>query len=268
MYNAAMEPITTSIRSQITRARLGIKGASLLLRVAVPAGAVLLAVFFAALMNSKAGEIAGALGSLIGGIVGAGGAVWAVFLMLSRQRKEETAKVADAVRTEVTTIVKSIILSIKVCQQIAEGTRHVPRQDARYIVKNLFSDPIVYPAVADRVGLLPYPQATTEFYMRLSEAKAMVEALRTKTDPPGITYSAPTVEYVTPEFAATIADSLGTALLLARSIVANEDDASVKVQLAGLVQARVVGQIDECLKSAKESFPDAESFQITPSPAA
>jgi hypothetical protein len=67
---------------------------------------VLLAVFLTALRHSKSGELAGALGSLIGGIVGAGGAVWAVFLALSRQRQEETAKVAEAVRTEVTTLLK------------------------------------------------------------------------------------------------------------------------------------------------------------------
>jgi hypothetical protein len=168
-----------------------------LLALGLAAGIPLLIAFLTAAVNSNAGEIAGALGSLIGGIVGAGGAVWAVFLMLARQREEETAKVAAAVRTEVTTLVKYMIHSVEICQQIADGTRQVPRQAAQYIVKNLLSDPIIYPAIADRVGLLPYPQAVTEFYMRLSEAKAMVEALRTRIDPPEITYSSPSVEYVT-----------------------------------------------------------------------
>src|ERR1700731_1838377 len=36
----------------------------------------LLAVFYTALRHSKSGELAGALGSFIGGIVGASGAVW------------------------------------------------------------------------------------------------------------------------------------------------------------------------------------------------
>jgi hypothetical protein len=51
--------------------------------------------FAAALIGATTeGEIAGALGSLVGGIVGAGGAMLAVYLALSSQRKEETAKVA------------------------------------------------------------------------------------------------------------------------------------------------------------------------------
>jgi hypothetical protein len=47
--------------------------------------------------------------------------------------------------------------------------------------------------------------------------------LRTKTDPPSATYVTAPGEYVTPEFAASIADSLITALQLARPIVANDD---------------------------------------------
>lgn len=53
--------------------------------------AVVLVVFLVALFQSKAGEIGGALGSVLGGFVGAGGAVWAVYLALSRQRDEEVA---------------------------------------------------------------------------------------------------------------------------------------------------------------------------------
>jgi hypothetical protein len=45
----------------------------------------LLAWFFADLLDSKAGERAAAFGAVIGGIVGAGGAVLAVYLTLARQ---------------------------------------------------------------------------------------------------------------------------------------------------------------------------------------
>ncbi len=230
-----MEPIITAITSQVRKTLIAIKASPPLLIAAVLIGAVLLCGFFAALMGSKAGEIAGALGSLIGGIVGAGGAVWAVFLMLSRQRNEETAKVADAVRTEVTTLVKYIIGAVHTCQNIKTGVVKIPRQAAAYIVQDFARDPVVYPAVADKVGLLPHPHATIEFYMRLSEAKTMVEMLRTKVDPPGIMYSSPPVEYVTPEFAASVVDSLSTALQLARPIVANKGDFSGKARLAGWV---------------------------------
>jgi hypothetical protein len=254
--------------SQVSKAQSAFKSASptLLILCFIAAVAVLVFGFSAALIGSKAGEIAGALGSLIGGMVGAAGAVWAVFLMLSRQRREETAKVADAIRTEVTTLVKYVIGAVKICEQIKSGEIKVPRQDAHYIVKNFASDPVIYPAVADRIGLLPHPHATTEFYMRLSETKTMVEMLRTKTDPPGITYSSPTLEYIKPEFAETVVESLITALQLARPIVANEGDSSAKSQLAAWVQTTVVSQIDDCFKSAKASFPNAESFREVPPP--
>jgi hypothetical protein len=263
---SAMRSIAASIRSQITKARSTIIAASPLLRVALFIGAVLLIIFSVALTRASAGELAGALGSLIGGIVGAGGAVWAVFLMLSRQRSEETEKVAEAVRTEVTTLVKYAIGAVVICEQIKKGIIKVPRQDAHYIVKNFAGDPIIYPAVADRVGLLRHPHATAEFYMRILEAKIMVEMLRTKTDVPGIMYTAAPVELVTPQFAGSVADSLLTALQLARSIVADEEMSVGKPQFTAWVQSVVVAQIDDCLASAKETFPDAESFKFPPPP--
>jgi hypothetical protein len=205
------------------------------------------------------GEIAAALGALVGGVVGAGGAVLAVFLTLSRQREEDTAKVATAVRTEVATYVKYVIGSIEICQQIQGGLK-MPRQDASAIVQNLIADPVVYPAVADRIGLLPHPNMTAEFYMRIAEAKSMVEILRTKTNPQGATYVTPPVELVSAEFAALLAESLITALQLARPIVAETGNQDAE-RLAAQIHTTVVGRIDECLASAKTPFPDAESFK-------
>jgi hypothetical protein len=262
-----MQWITTSIKAQLTKARLRIKASPPLLRAVVIIGpllVVLLAVFLTALRHSKSGELAGALGSLVGGIVGASGAVFAVFLALSRQRQEETEKVAEAVRTEVTTLVKYAIGAVDICEQIKKGVIKLPRQDAHYMVKNFAGDPIIYPAVADRVGLLKHPHATVEFYMRILEAKVMVEMLRTKTTVSGITFTAAPVELVTAEFAGSVADSLLTALQLARAIVADQEKSVGKPQFTAWVQSVVVAQIDDCLNSAKETFPDAESFKFTP----
>ncbi len=181
---------------------------------------------------------------------------------MNQQRSEEIAQVSDAVRTEVTAFVKYVIGAVGICQQINNGLK-IPVQDARYIAKSFWGDPIVYPAVADRVGLLPYPHSTTEFYMRLSEVRSMLEALRTKTDLPSHMNVSVPPQFVTAEFAATIVESLVTALQLARPIVANEGSPSTKSQLATLVQTTVVGQIDECLVSAKAVFPNAESFKET-----
>jgi hypothetical protein len=215
-------------------------------------GLFLVGYFFIALFKSHTwGEVAGALGGLFGGLVGAIGAIWAVFLALSRQRKEEMAKVTSAVRTEVTAFVTYIIGALENCILVAGGTKQIPRADASYIVKNLLVDPVVYPAVADRVGLLPRPQATAAFYMRISEAKAMAEmfAKATGTDEP----------YVTPEFAEAVAESLITALQLAVPIVG--DVPAAGADYVASVQATTIVEMRKALALAKAAFPDAASFQ-------
>lgn len=179
---------------------------------------------------------------------------------IDRQRSEEIANVRDAVRVEITAFVKYIIGTIDLCAQISKEAVNIPRQDARYITKNFWGDPVIYPAIADRVGLLPHAHAVTEFYMRISEAKGMVEALCTKTAAPSITYNT-AIEYVTTDFAASIADSLITALQLARPIVANDYGTSTKSQVEAFVQAEMVRQIDSSLDSARATFPNAESFK-------
>lgn len=96
--------------------------------------------------------------------------------------------------------------------------------------------------------------------MRISETKAMLEALRTKTVSPAIMYNT-ALEYVTAEFATKVADSLITALQLARSIVGNDGDPNGKSQLEAWVQAEMIKQIDGCIESAKAAFQNARSFQ-------
>jgi hypothetical protein len=220
-------------------------------------GVALLCGFFAALMgSSRAGEVAGALGSFVGGLIGAGGAVLAVYLALSGERREEANKVSAAVKTEVASLTTYVIGAIEICQGIANGSLEVPAQDASYIMRKLWSEPVVYAAVADRVGLLPHPNATVQFYMRLAEAKAMLESLQTKSTNAATTAASARREKVTPEFAATIADSLITALQLARAILGREGSN----QMAEWVGQVMIGQIDECLRSARASFPNAESF--------
>ncbi len=206
--------------------------------------------FVAALIGAGTeGEVAGALGAFVGGVIGAGGAVLAVYVALSNQRDEDTRKVSAAVRTEVASLVTYAIGAIEICQHIASGVRQMPRKDAGYIMRKLFVEPVVYKAVADRIGLLPHPNATAQFYMRLSEAKAMVESLQ---------MASVEQEHVSAENAATIADSLITALQLAHGILASDGDP----RMAEWVGQTMVRQIEECLQSARLSFPNAESFQI------
>jgi hypothetical protein len=62
------------------------------------------------------------LASTIGGesgIVGATGAIYAVYLTLSRQRREEAEKVRAALKTEISTYAKYVIGALKICEGIA-----------------------------------------------------------------------------------------------------------------------------------------------------
>ena len=88
----------------------------------------------------------------------------------------------------------------------------------------------------------------------------MLEALRTKTVPQGIAYTATPIDYVEPVFASTVADSLITALQLATAILDNEGDASSRATLSRWVNATVADQIKQSLAGARTAFPDAESF--------
>jgi hypothetical protein len=96
-------------------------------------------------------------GGLIGAAGAAGGAVWAVYLTLGKQRRAETENVTSAVATEVTAFAKYVIGALEICVDIAKGARNVPQTDAGYIVRKLFAPPTVYNAVADRIGLLRTP---------------------------------------------------------------------------------------------------------------
>src|SRR5665213_1477217 len=113
-----------------------------LIGVTLVLGVGLLAWFVADVLGSTAGEQAAAFGAVIGGIVGAAGAVFAVYLTLSRQRNEDIAKVRTAVRTEVTTYSKYVIGALKTCEQIANGLA-IPMSDAPYVAKSLV-DPVIY----------------------------------------------------------------------------------------------------------------------------
>jgi hypothetical protein len=217
----------------------------------------LLAWFFADLLDSKSGERVAAFGAVIGGIIGAGGAVFAVYLAITGQRNEDMAKVRAAVRTEVTTYSKYVIGALDTCKEIATQVKKIPTVNAEYVSKHLV-DPVIYPAVADRVGLLRSPQATIEFYMRLAEAKSNLAALKQRDA--GLTPNQAAMVSIQPSEAEVVADSLITALQMAKRIVADNDPTRTELDL--LVQKVMLREIDAALVSAKTTFPNAESFKV------
>lgn len=81
--------------------------------IGIAAGCAVLVPFLTALLGSKSGEVAGAFGSVLGGIVGAGGAVLTVFLLIDRQRREEAQRVTHAIVWEVKEISTNILFALK-----------------------------------------------------------------------------------------------------------------------------------------------------------
>jgi hypothetical protein len=149
---------------------------------------------------------------------------------------------------------------LDVRRQVAKGERRVPQTDAAYIVRKLFAPPTVYNAVADRIGLLPHPDATTQFYMRLEEVKASTSAIEMAEFQWAPGMGPP--PFISRDIIAPIADMLITALQLAGPIIA--DAAKSGPLLQRRIREVTVNQINECLVAAKNAFPDAESFTDVP----
>ena len=77
--------------------------------VALVLDCVLLWGFVSALIHSSPGEVAEAIGSVVGGIFGAGGAVGAVYFLIDRQRHEDANNVSDAIRREIIIFTEVVI---------------------------------------------------------------------------------------------------------------------------------------------------------------
>jgi hypothetical protein len=219
-------------------------------------GLGLLCWFWCDLLVATSGERVGAFGAIIGGMIGAGGAVFAVYFTLARQRSEDIEKVRAAVRTEVTTYSKYVISALEICEIVANNPGTLPISDAPSIADSLVA-PIVYPAVADRVGLLPRAQQTIEFYMRIAEVKAMLTAFQRRAA--SLTNNQAASRTVQPYEVGAVADALITALQLVKPIIADHDNSRTQFDLR--VQEKALRDIDEALASAKLAFPDAEAFQ-------
>jgi len=114
-------------------------------------------------------------GSFLGGIVGAVGAVGAVYLLTIRQRHEEANNVSNAIRREILELSKVAMEALRICECVKAGCLPIMRKEAYSIM--IPSEPIVYRAVADRIGLLPYPQHVVQFYMRMVEIRQAIQII-------------------------------------------------------------------------------------------
>jgi hypothetical protein len=148
--------------------------AKVLIAIALVGGAIIILGFLTALGFSTAGEVAGALGSVIGGTIGAGGAALAVYLTLLGQRDEDRTRIRGSLVREVIEFARLVIGHLETCEFIRSGVVQLP---VPKLVEALeMPRPIIYPAIADKIGLLVRPQRVVSFFARIEELGMMVRA--------------------------------------------------------------------------------------------
>jgi hypothetical protein len=180
-------------------------------------------------------------GSLIGGFVGAAGAVAAVYFLIRIQRSEDKTRIRDAIYIEIVAFIKMVIEALQICEHIQKAKLFIEKKKARSLM--MHAEPIIYKAVADRIGLLPQPQGIVEFYMRVVEVQ---EGLRVIVEGPD-----DDAAIIPVENAETIAKSLVTACKLARIVILHAPKSSLDKQISKITLV----QIDAALESAGRSFP-------------
>jgi hypothetical protein len=139
-------------------------------------GVAVLAVFFATLAESTSGEVASALGSVIGGSIGASGAAAAVYLTLKLQRDDETEKVSRAVLMEIAQLSKFPSGQLDNCIMIYLGQFSTcPRNKLASMIST--PDPVIYPSVAGQISRHVQVELIVAFYTGIQEARSMVEVI-------------------------------------------------------------------------------------------
>jgi hypothetical protein len=213
-------------------------------------GVGLLIVFLALLLDSSQGEAASALGSVIGGAIGAGGAGYSVYYSMTRQREDETQKVSKAVLAEMAVIVKYVIGHLNLCEMIVSGF-HLPKTELRTAL--LTPEPIVYRAVADKISRLPRPIQVINFYTRMAEVDGIVTVI----------INSPTIgSTIDPEHIHGLADLLITQCHDAQAILKNATpDETAESVIAERLRLQTIAAIEQQLQQAKLSFPNSEAFR-------
>ena len=202
------------------------------------------------LFKPNPGEVAGALGNVIGGTIGALGSAAAVYLMLRAQREEETEKTSAAILREVTELSKSPIEQLGAVAGIQTGQIRVPKSQLRQLFHT--PTPVMYSALADRINRLQRPTLVVTFYMQLQETQGLISVLEN---------SEPRDEIVVSGHIHVLADLLISQCQLARMILSSAElDPTREATLVTDQRATMLKVLDEQLASARQLFPNAEAW--------
>lgn len=158
-----------------------------------------------------------------------------MYLLIHRQRREEANNVSNAIRREIIALSEILISHLQILIAIKIGEITIERNTFRSAIIN--PDPTIYKAVADRIGLLPYP--VVQFYIRMAEIQNAVQ----------IAVVGPGNE-IPDEEAETIAKSVIIACRLARAIISHASTQSVDNEISQITLLH----IDKALVKAKTVF--------------
>lgn len=209
---------------------------------------------------STSGEKLGALGGVLGGLLGALGAALAVFLTLRGQRRDEAETIRDAARREVQEFSRLVAGNLDTCRWIAAGTVRIPRQDLPTIM--LMPKPVIYQAIADRIGRLDRADAYVTFYARIAEAERLVAVLAASGQPPAISEGRiPPPLPMGRQDITLIARSWIDIAGLAMHIL---DPQPRPADYANQVEESFRRQLDEASQSARAIIPDNSNVEESP----
>ena len=195
-----------------------------------------LAVFF----GVTSGEALGALGSVLGGVIGAFGAAAAVFFTLNRQRKDERVRIASALRTEVIEFCRLAVGHLETCENINAGRVSIPKADFPSAMG--MPKPIIYAATADHIGRLTTPHRVVSFYTRIGEIERLAELIA--TEPTGVQ---PYVKNVK-----LIAHAWMDVCRFGKWFI---EEAPIEADLNLRATEHILGEIDSALQKAEQTFP-------------
>jgi hypothetical protein len=215
----------------------------------------LICAFFTALLGASVGEVATALGSVVGGIIGALGAAAAVYLTLKVQRDDETEKVCTAIITEIAQFAKFPAGQLETCRVVTQGLQ-LPRAGLGSFMQT--PTPTIYPNAAAAVSRLPRPSLVISFYLGLAETEKTVRVILT-TPSPNI--------FLTPIDVQGLGVLLREQCFIARQILSQSTVPPVRdADFHRQMIEGIVTMLDAELAAAQGVFPTVQEYQQATAP--
>ncbi len=201
-------------------------------------------------MGATAGEAAAALGGVIGGAIGAGGAGYSVYYSLTRQKQDEAEKATYAVLTELAVMTKYFVGHLGFCEMIKTGLQF-PRAQLNTVF--ITPEPVIYKSISDKISYLPRPTQVIEFYTRMGEMTGIISLVMNSPN---------RIEFIAPEEIKGMADLVITQCQVLEAILTyTTTDPKSEAVLAGGLRAHMLKELRQQLEQAKQFFPDSEAFQ-------